>query len=154
MHPLRKDTNAVKIQVLQIDLLLIWASNLVFLGKFVWQVVFGYKLSFLLMISGDLSLQVNSFGNQFFIDWCLQFVIDVFLYTRASKNYFFVFHYLKSNFIVLCFWFSSLINFNSSSSVPVHIINRSSMNRENLITFFCMYCYIYFDSNLDIRILA
>lgn len=70
------------------------------------------------------------------------------LCTWTSKNSIFVFEYFESNFIFWCFWFSSLINFNASSSVPVHIMNKSSMNRKNVyiwtyINDFYIWTYIF-----------
>ena len=49
------------------------------------------------------------------------------LYTIASKNGSFCNEISYSNLIVLCFLFSSLINYISCSFVPFHMINMSSI---------------------------
>ena len=46
-------------------------------------------------------------------------------YTRTSENFVFAFEYLELSFIVLYPCFNSLIDFSSSSSQQVHIINKS-----------------------------
>ena len=108
-------------------IVLIWASNWKFVGQSD-QLVF-YKVLLL----------VNY--------WCLCTL-------EHLKIQIFIFEYLKSNFIVLYFWFSSLINFNSSSSVSVPIMNRSSMNHKNVINFYFMHEYMNFDSKIAKKILA
>ena len=88
--------------------------------KFFWHIALSYKVCFLLMISSVASLRVKIFSNRldFYSDVCSLLLISS--YTRTSKNSIFVFEYLKSNFIVLCFWFSSL-KFVSATFVLVYI---------------------------------
>ena len=93
------------------------------------------------MIVCVLSLRVNSFGDRL-VFYREPFVVYYCISLYLCKNSICGFEYLKSNLIVLCFWCSSLINFSSSSSVPVHIMNRSSMNRKSVIIF-SLYIGIY-----------
>ena len=86
------------------------ASN----SEFVKQILFThsawlvpcYKLWFLLMISGVPCLRVNSFDHRLVFYSVVCSLLLMSLYPRASKNPIFDFEYLKSNFIVLCFWYT------------------------------------------------
>lgn len=77
------------------------------------------------------------------------------LYTRTSTNSFFLyFECLNLNLIVVCFLLSSLINFCSSSSEPVHLTSLSTMNLKSGVTVSLVYGNLNLDSKLAINKLA